>query len=1792
MAVAPLILGLIGAGAGYLMFGTATFLGLSAAAWGFMVGSTLGNVLFPPKLPAIEGPRVTDFSIPQNDYGAPIAVSYGTVRVQCPIIWVGGIKEVKRVREAGGKGGGGGQKITTYDYYGTFACLIGEGPIDGISRIWADGRVIFDSRISELGKEYTYGETTERLLSAPPGSLARHIGEIMAQQGQNVEFRRISLFHGTEGQPPSDVIESYEGVGNVSANRGLAYLVIEDLHLKKFLNRIPNISVEVSSSGSYSSVSIPYTLSTVSESLFHCTGENRYIWHDRGFYKVICPADQTYEGSNIFSVKENVIDGSLSSVIDTKYIRVEALASTLSLDIRAFVYDHPSSFVYLYDTYNRSGYNSDEVAVVINGEVIGHIYVNSAAFSSSRSCAYDGSYLYFIAYSYYGGPTPKEVLAKAEIGGIVLPDNRYSPSVAADSFLVLDRIDSSKLYVVSGSVVELYDTSSLSKVNSWSLPEDASGGACVIGNIMYYASAGGANSSLYCVRLNDDGTVDALGSSSETGYYNLFPTKDYEALVLADHSTAAPGSSSRLSYFKPFYRKGAIALSDVVSDVLNRAGIDNTRQDLSAISTILVNGAVIKKPMQYRQVLESLMRVFFFDMAEEDGKLVAKLRSSVPYASIDLAKDGEASVYSTTPKETETVLGNELELPKKVSILYLDKDRDYNIGEQNATRESSYISSKGTQINDYPVVMSATEAARAADTFLYELWHNRINYSFSLPLRWIELSPGDTINIRLDSGITRTARIIKSTTDGGMVSIEALDHNPSIYSSYKGGWTNTFDSKGPGIVPYTALELMDIPLLRDADNNAGFYVAASPVYDSSAWQGVAIFRSIDGVSFHELTRNYTPAAIGRTTTVLPQGPTTVWDESSTVTIRLYNGTLTSATESQVLNGANALLIGNEIVQFVNAVQNADGTYTISKLLRGRRGTEWAVGAHSLGERVVKLVEDGSVIRINTGESDINRQYVYKGVTLGDTLENTPSKTFTNTGAGLKPLSPAHLRWKHLGSGKFDVSWVRRTRIGGEWRDYSDVPLGESEEKYQIEVWRTGSIVSSYQVSTPSALISAQDNDVIKVAQISSVVGPGFYSQSTILGAYVPPPSLGQYDQIIRADNPIAYWRLSDSGSIAAEEINNLNGSYSSGVSQQQTSIVFDINNSVKLNASSNDNIVVANNSILSLSSDMAVEVWVIISSTQSSLYPNIIWKPAGTASNGHANYLLYVDIGANGGKVGFRQTVGSTNYTVFSNAALNDDQIHHIVGVRRGSQIEIWVDGNLENTLSITSAPNTSVDDLVFGYMPANNDNQINAVLDEVAIYDYALERTQIFNHFYYGKQSYYRRALIDSPLVFYKMENVLGEDETDNNYDATSLTSITGSTSIVATTDSLGSNYFNNSSFELDPAQKDIIPGGGPFSVEVWINPDTLAGHITVVSQSYFDGTAYTNSWKMKCSVNNAKPSFLCVASNGTFSEVFANTVLTTGTWHHLVGVWDGSYLKIYVNGVLDNSTPFSGPLMPPDTPVVFGHHGYGSSAGEWYIGYMDEASIYNYALTDQQVADHYNARNNFAASYIDSVLRDKPEVCYRMEDLSILDSSPNRRDATIKQGLALDTTITATADSKASIIFNGSSSYIEMAASDIGMLDDNNFTLEAWVYPATTGINMVAISQSTYDFDSANLYPRFVAKISSINKFEFSFLTGTSSWVNILSTTTVSANTWYHFVCTWDASTSTMRLYLNGVEEANGTFSGSLASASTPIHIGARYRNNVLGDWFNGRIDEVAIYNRTLKPEEILEHYNARNK
>lgn len=115
-----------------------------------------------------------------------------------------------------------------------------------------------------------------------------------------------------------------------------------------------------------------------------------------------------------------------------------------------------------------------------------------------------------------------------------------------------------------------------------------------------------------------------------------------------------------------------------------------------------------------------------------------------------------------------------------------------------------------------------------------------------------------------------------------------------------------------------------------------------------------------------------------------------------------------------------------------------------------------------------------------------------------------------------------------------------------------------------------------------------------------------------------------------------------------------------------------------------------------------------------------------------------------------------------------------------------------------------------------------------------------------------------------------------------------------------------------------------------------------------------------------------------------------TAGSWYHIAGTYDGSYLKVYVNGVLENSVALSGDLHTETFPLVAGGSTWGS-ARPWlfFSGTIDEVKVYNCARTAEEIWSDYNAVNR--ALIVNPKWQDVPSAYYptvstALEELGIL--------------------------------------------------------------------------------------------------------------------------------------------------------------------------------------------------------------
>jgi len=202
--MATLLLSAAGAAVGANIGGAV--LGLSGMVIGRAVGATLGRVIDQRIMGAgsgaVETGRIQRLQVTGAGEGVPVPMVWGRIRLAGHVIWASGFDEIPG-RSRRTKGGLGPSVTEQSRYVVSVAIALCEGEISGIGRIWAYGDEIAPSELN------------------------------------------IRVYPGTPDQLPDPKIEASEGVGFAPAYRGTAYVVIEDLDLGQFGNRLPSFAFEV-----------------------------------------------------------------------------------------------------------------------------------------------------------------------------------------------------------------------------------------------------------------------------------------------------------------------------------------------------------------------------------------------------------------------------------------------------------------------------------------------------------------------------------------------------------------------------------------------------------------------------------------------------------------------------------------------------------------------------------------------------------------------------------------------------------------------------------------------------------------------------------------------------------------------------------------------------------------------------------------------------------------------------------------------------------------------------------------------------------------------------------------------------------------------------------------------------------------------------------------------------------------------------------------------------------------------------------------------------------------------------------------------------------------------------------------------------------------------------------------------------------------------------------------------------------------------------------------------------------
>lgn len=234
----------------------------------------------------------------------------------------------------------------------------------------------------------------------------------------------------------------------------------------------------------------------------------------------------------------------------------------------------------------------------------------------------------------------------------------------------------------------------------------------------------------------------------------------------------------------------------------------------------------------------------------------------------------------------------------------------------------------------------------------------------------------------------------------------------------------------------------------------------------------------------------------------------VFDKTHSVDIRMFTGIppSTAANDLAVLNGANVALLGTEIIQWVTSVDLGNNIYRLSRLLRGRLGTELNMSSHTAGETFVILDPD-SVRRVVQNTNDTNAERFLKIVGSGLPVYSAVVTPFINTGISQKPWKVAIIRSTRDGPGEITVNFHRRSRIDFEWRDFVDVPLGQEQESYEMDILNNAGTIVRTLESTSEEFIYTVADQTTDFGGIQSRVAVIIYQMSNLIGRGYPATSV-------------------------------------------------------------------------------------------------------------------------------------------------------------------------------------------------------------------------------------------------------------------------------------------------------------------------------------------------------------------------------------------------------------------------------------------------------------------------------------------------------------------------------------------------------------------------------------------------------------------------------------------------------------------------------------------------------------
>ena len=1065
----------VGQAAGYLVGGVVGSIVPGVGTMlGAQIGGMIGGYIDPPKGARQVIGKLEDKTVQTASYGVDIPDVYGQYKLKGNVIWIKGNQMDESSTSSGGKGGSK-PKTTTYTYSMTFAVAFCLGPIEAVTSIRVGTKQLFLASSSDLDS-------------------------IIAQNNSAAGWK---IYYGTDDQMPDPAMAADVGAANCPAYRGIAYIVFYDLPMADHGNSPMGAQVEI-------------------------------VAVKKAIIDPVMPmiADWTYEPTLTYAFGDDPYETWGSTTDWSTYTRQGLYEAGRLVSVK----DHRLGFATGAGAFDMDGawsmidgpYGPANSRIIIEGSEYAYFDTSVIYRPTQRMRKIDGKYYALIYDNPFITPDYRISLVEISHGDIastIVRERRFDYGefgFLGDRFgsIITDNLPSAtvriRLYDIDLNITEERTFTGSPSISFWSPGVWSSirlnYNAWMSGRRVFVASGVSTHENVVVFDM-DTGISETreLGGVTSFGGPAIFRVYPGEIVKMA---CGLGDIETKVYMWAPSQAAAGLqTLDEVVSHRCLKSRLTAADIDVTDLSADVVRGYMTPGGGSLRSSIEPLQRIFPFDVRQNGYQLQFVRRPKASVLTIPESDLG-ASAGGLVARLTETI-EMDGQLPRKVSIKYPDIGRGFDVNEQYDARLNT--SSVNEVAIETTVVMTANEAAGAAQQTLYRGWVERSEYRFTVPDvgDYRKLQPADVVTVIAASAAHEMLIREIETLPNLIREIKAVRNASSVFTPTAVGETGAYVAPSIVSASKTSGLILDIPAVSASQNAPSALVA---MRGGSSWSGGTLFVSRDaGASWTPLVDcpSGKTATMGYTESALPDANTCAMvDPRGSVQVRITSGeTLAGITRDELLNWGNLFAIGApgrwELVQAQDVASVAADVYTLSRFLRGRFGTEWATATHQIGDSVVLLDTDLVVANLQSSDLDVNS--LFKLVTSGQYLDTARSFESECTGVSLECLSPVNVKYHKTSDGDLVVSATRRTRHDGVWRNYADVPLNEESERYSGLIYGDASysrVIRSFD-DLPSCAFTytaaqqlvdfavAPDPVYVEMCQVSTRRGRGYPARKTI-----------------------------------------------------------------------------------------------------------------------------------------------------------------------------------------------------------------------------------------------------------------------------------------------------------------------------------------------------------------------------------------------------------------------------------------------------------------------------------------------------------------------------------------------------------------------------------------------------------------------------------------------------------------------------------------------------------------------